>query len=312
MKVLITCPPMLALVETFEPTFNALGWEVTTPTVTQTLSEDELVALVPDHDGWIIGDDPATRAVFQAGSSGRLKAAVKWGIGTDNVDFEACADLAIPICNTPRMFGAEVADIAVGYVIGLARETFFIDREVRNGRWPKPAGISLSGKTAAIVGLGDIGGNVAKRLLAADMRVIGYDPAVPPETISSEIELARWPTNLERADFLVITCALTSSSHHMLNADTFSKSRRGLRVVNVSRGPVIDERALIQALESGAVHSAALDVFEQEPLSMNSSLRQYERCIFGSHNASNTVDAVVRTSDLAIKSLADFFAKVKT
>lgn len=311
MKVLITCPPMLALVEAFGPIFKELGWEVTAPEVTQTLSESELVALVPDHDGWIIGDDPATRAVFQAGWSGRLRAAVKWGIGTDNVDFEACSDLAIPICNTPRMFGAEVADIAVGYVIGLARETFFIDREVRKGKWPKPAGISLAGKTVAIVGLGDIGGNVAKRLLAADMRIIGYDPAVPAGTIASEIELATWPTDLDRADFLVITCALTSSSHHMLNTSAFSKAKRGVRVVNVSRGPVIDEQALIRALESGAVHSAALDVFEQEPLSIDSSLRHFERCIFGSHNASNTADAVVRTSDLAIKKLAEFFAMAR-
>ncbi|WP_435219101.1 phosphoglycerate dehydrogenase [Luminiphilus sp. nBUS_07] len=302
---------MLASVGAFESTFKKLGWEVTAPKVTQTLSEEKLLALLPNHDGWIIGDDPATRAVFQAGRAGRLKAAVKWGIGTDNVDFDACHELEIPISNTPRMFGAEVADIAVGYVIGLARETFFIDREVRKGGWPKPAGISLAGKTVAIVGLGDIGGNVAKRLLAADMHVIGYDPVAPPEAITSEIELAPWPKNLDRADFVVITCALTSSSHHMLDAHTFSKIKQGVRVVNVSRGPVIDEQALIRALESGTVHSAALDVFEQEPLSINSPLRLFESCVFGSHNASNTADAVLRTSELAIEKLAEFFAMVK-
>ena len=94
----------------------------------QTLSVAELKDLVPQHDGWIIGDDPATRAVFEARKARKLKAAVKWGIGVDNVDFSACADLDIPIINTPDMFGAEVADIAMGYVIALARETFQIDR----------------------------------------------------------------------------------------------------------------------------------------------------------------------------------------
>jgi D-3-phosphoglycerate dehydrogenase len=105
----------------------------------QTLSVEELKELVPQHDGWIIGDDPATREVFMAGKAGKLKAAVKWGIGVDNVDFDACKDLGIPIVNTPNMFGGEVADIAVGYVIALARETFQIDDGIRQGSGPSRA-----------------------------------------------------------------------------------------------------------------------------------------------------------------------------
>lgn len=150
MKVLVTCPPMLRMIDEFRPLFLAKGIELTTPNVVQTLSVDELKQLVPQHDGWIIGDDPATRDVFTAGKAGNLKAAVKWGIGVDNVDFAACKELDIPIINTPNMFGGEVADIAVGYVIGLARETFLIDRGVRKGEWLKPAGISLSGKKSSI------------------------------------------------------------------------------------------------------------------------------------------------------------------
>src|SRR3546814_18453260 len=89
-----------------------------------------MVDLLPQYEGWIIGDDPATRRVFEAGKAGKLKAAVKWGIGVDNVDFAACKDLGIPIINTPNMFGGEVADVAVGYVIGLARQLFVIAREI--------------------------------------------------------------------------------------------------------------------------------------------------------------------------------------
>ncbi|MEJ2065806.1 MAG: NAD(P)-dependent oxidoreductase, partial [Reinekea sp.] len=169
MKILVTCPPMLGMIDTFKPLFEEKGIELSAPKVVQTLSVDELKEIVPQHDGWIIGDDPATREVFEAGSKGKLKAAVKWGIGVDNVDFQACKDFNIPIINTPNMFGGEVADIAVGYVIALARETFEIDRGVRNGKWDKPRGISLSGKTVAVVGFGDIGKSTAKRLLAADM-----------------------------------------------------------------------------------------------------------------------------------------------
>ena len=305
MKILVTCPPMLGMIDTFRPLFAEYGVELTAAKVVQTLSVEELKEIVPQHDGWIIGDDPATREVFTAGKAGQLKAAVKWGIGVDNVDFAACKDLGIPIINTPNMFGGEVADTAVGYVIALARETFQIDASVRQGGWPKPRGTSLSGKTVALVGFGDIGKNVAKRLIAADMKIVAYDPSAPDaEGISAE--RAVWPQRIEEADFIVVTCALTPSSRHMLNADVLSKAKDGVRVVNVGRGPIIDEPALEAALKSGKVYSAALDVFEVEPLPTNSYLRTHPRCVFGSHNASNTADAVVRTSELAIARLMEF------
>lgn len=303
MKILVTCPPMLKLIDNFRPLFEARGVELTAPNVVQTLSVEELKELVPQHDGWIIGDDPATREVFEAGKAGRLKAAVKWGIGVDNVDFAACKDLGIPIINTPNMFGGEVADIAVGYVIALARQTFLIDRGVREGKWLKPAGISLAGKKVALIGFGDIGRSVAKRLLAADMQIVAYDPGFSPADGLAAVEHAPWPARIEEADFIVVTCALTKSSYHMLNADVLSRVKQGVRVVNVARGPIIDEPALIAAIEHGVVHSAALDVFEEEPLPLSSVLHKYERCIFGSHNASNTVDAVDRTSRIAIEKL---------
>ncbi len=157
MKILVTCPPMLGMIESFRYLFAERGIELSAPNVVQTMSVDELKEIVPQHDSWIIGDDPATREVFEAGKAGNLKAAVKWGIGVDNVDFDACKDLDIPIINTPDMFGREVADVAMGYVIALARETFEIDRAVRKGEWIKPRGVSLSGKTVALVGFGDIG-----------------------------------------------------------------------------------------------------------------------------------------------------------
>lgn len=306
MKVLVTCPPMLRMIDSFRPIFAEKGVELTAPNVVQTLSVEELKVLVPQHDGWIIGDDPANHEVFEAGRTGNLKAAVKWGIGVDNVDFAACKALNIPITNTPNMFGGEVADIAVGYVIGLARQTFLIDRGVRNGEWPKPAGISLSGKTVALLGFGDIGRNVAKRLLACDMNVIAYDPGYIEHDGLEAVKPMRWPEGVENADFIVVTCALTASSRHMVNAETLAKAKPGVRVVNVARGPVVDEKALLNALVAGQVHSAALDVFEDEPLPMSSSLREHPLCILGSHNASNTSDAVIRTSHIAISKLFEF------
>ena len=306
MKILVTCPPMLGMIDAFRPIFEQYSVELTAAKVLQTLSVEELKKLVPQHDGWIIGDDPATREVFEAGHEGRLMAAVKWGIGVDNVDFAACRDLGIPVTNTPGMFGREVADIAVGYVIALARETFRIDKEVRQGQWPKPRGISLAGKTVALVGYGDIGKNTAKRLLAADMKIVAYDPVAVDSPELNAVERAVWPQRIDEADFIIVTCSLIPGSFHMVNADVFAKAKSGVRVVNVGRGPVIEESSLEAALESGKVYSAALDVFEVEPLPMDSYLHTHSRCIFGSHNASNTTDAVARTSEIAINKLLGF------
>ncbi|MCP9773648.1 phosphoglycerate dehydrogenase [Synechococcus sp. Tobar12-5m-g] len=297
---------MLGMIDNFQPLFQHHGWEVTIAKVVQTLSVEDLIDLLPHHDGWIIGDDPATRAVFDAGKTGRLRAAVKWGIGVDNVDFAACKELGITITNTPNMFGAEVADIAMGYIIALARETFLIDAGVRQGQWPKPRGISLSGKTVALVGYGDIGKHAAKRMLVAGMNVIAYDPMAPDSAELPSVVRASWPERLDEADFIVVTCALTQSSRHMVNDETLAKAKMGVRVVNVGRGPVIHEVALMAALESGQVYSAALDVFEDEPLPKDSLLRTHPRCVFGSHNASNTSDAVARTSAIAIEKLNEF------
>ena len=226
-RILVTCPPMLGMLPAFLAPAKELGLELVPAEVTQTLTESQLIDLLPQFDGWIIGDDPATREVFEAGKAGSLKAAVKWGIGVDNVDFEACRSLEIPIINTPGMFGREVADVAVGYVISLARHTFEIDRGVRAGGWPKPCGISLAGRKAAIIGYGDIGRNTARRLIAADMQVIAYDPFVDKNTIESGVTLKIFPDDLGEADFVVVNCALSKSSYHMLDASAFEKMLDG-------------------------------------------------------------------------------------
>jgi D-3-phosphoglycerate dehydrogenase len=307
MKVLITCPPMLGQLAEFLPIFEEAGIEVIAPKVVQILSEEELLELVPTVDGWIIGDDQATERIFRAGKAGKLKAAVKWGIGVDNVDFKACKELGIPIINTPMMFGAEVATIAVSYVLGLARQTYYIDREVRAGNWVKPAGMSLAGHTVALVGFGDIGKATARFLKAFDMHINVYDPfAKRTEEDEEAYRFLNFPEELENADFVVSTCALTPATKHLINAESIQRMKDGVRIVNVSRGPIVDEAALLEGLKSGKVHSAGLDVFKTEPLPMDSELRSFDRCIFGTHNGSNTIQGVRRASHQAIRSMFEF------
>lgn len=307
MKVLITCPPMLKAIDQLRHLFEEKGIELLTPNVVQVLTEEELMELVPTVDAWIIGDDPATERVFTAGKNGKLKAAVKWGVGVDNVDFKACEKLGIPIENTPRMFGNEVADMAMAYFTGLLRDSYYVDREVRKGNWIKPPGMSSIDKTVALIGLGDIGLAVARRLKGFDVTVTAYDPFSKLDAASAGVnQILSFPEGLADADFVITTCALTPSSYHMINAETIALMKDGVKIINVARGPLIDEQALIAALKSGKVSAAGLDVFEIEPLPAFSELRSFEQCIFGTHNGSNTKEAVIRASHKAIEILFRF------
>jgi D-3-phosphoglycerate dehydrogenase len=303
---------MLGMFEQFVEPAKKLGLELVPANTTQVLTEQELMELLPEYDGWIIGDDPATKQVFEAAKSGKLKAAVKWGIGVDNVDFDACKNLNIPIINTPNMFGTEVADVAIGYLLGLARQTFLIDREIRlNNGWPKPAGMSVTGKTIGVVGYGDIGYNVAKRLMGFDVNVIAYDPGVEGSRGLDYVERCAWPEKLNELDFLIFTCALNKHNYHMLNQETLSQLKHSAQVINVARGPLIKESDLITALQTNQIKAAALDVFEVEPLPKSSPLRDMPQCVFGSHNGSNTKEGVIRASHKALEEMTKFLKETQ-
>lgn len=307
-NILVTCPPMLGMIEDFEADFAHHGLALTAATVTQTMSEQELIGLVPNYDGWIIGDDPASSRVLEAGAAGNLRAIVKWGVGVDNVDFKAAKRLQLQSANTPGVFGKEVADLAMNYLSGLARHSFRIDREVRNaGAWPKYAGVSLAGKKVGLVGFGDIGKNTAKRLRAAEMDLFIYDPHYRRQDDIDATHLI-WPAGLEDMDFLVFTAPLNLQTYHMLDHSVASRLKIGVRIVNVGRGPLIEEAALVEGLYDGRIHSVALDVFENEPLAPDSPLRVFPDNIFGSHNASNTIDAVVRVSRQTIAMMSDMLS----
>ena len=157
MKVLLTCPPMINQINNLQEEIKKYDFEIFIPEFTAIMSENELCKIIGNYDAWIIGDDPCTEKVIKAGKKGKLKALVKWGVGVDNVDFDACKKYGIPVTNTPGMFGEEVSDIALNYLLTLTRETHIINKKVREGIWYKPAGRTLTNRKVALVGFGDIG-----------------------------------------------------------------------------------------------------------------------------------------------------------
>ena len=330
MKVLITCPPMIKQIEKFEPLFKKHNLEYVCPKFEQVLSEEELIKLVPNYDGWIIGDDPATRKVFEAGSKDKLKAAVKWGVGTDNIDFKACKDLGIPITNIPNVFGEEVSDVAIGMLLNLTRKLHLIDLETKNGNWIKPCGESLTGKKVCLIGFGDIGKCTARKLLAFNLDVWVSDPAYSKiqgkiksnyghgndskelttllESMNN-INIDTLENCLNEADYIIVTCALNKNTHYLINKDNIMKSKKGVKIINVARGPVVKEDDVVELLEKGFIEAVGFDVFETEPLPIDSKLRKFNQNIFGSHNGSNTLEGVIRTSEIAITKLKHFLCQ---
>jgi D-3-phosphoglycerate dehydrogenase len=310
LAVLVTCPPMQASAADWRSRFDALGIEVGLPSVVQQLSPAQLIGLLPDYDGMIAGDDPLNAAVLR--SAARLRVVSKWGIGVDSIDLRAAAELGIRVTNTPDTFGEEVADVAIGYLVMLARQLHRIDRSVRSGAWEKPQGASLAGRTLGIVGLGSIGRALARRGRAMGMRVIGHDvdAATGRRAIGEGIEVVDLEQLLGEADVISLHCPLTDQNRHMINESRLARMRPGSYLINTARGSLIDEKALIAALQAGRLAGAALEVFEEEPLSATSPLTGMDNVILGSHNASNTAEAVARVNELAIDNVLRGMAEV--
>lgn len=304
MLALIACRQMQDCFEAFRARFDELGIEYALPAVVQQMTEDDLLPIIAEFDGMIAGDDHLTSRVLS--QARRLKIVSKWGIGTDAIDLAAAERLGIRVTNTPGVFGDDVADVAAGYIVMLARRLHLIDASVKQGGWLKHRGTLLSGATLGIYGLGSIGRAVARRGHGFGMRVTGYD--VAPESLrcaaDSGIEVLGAVEDLFRvSQFLVLCAPATAQTWHAVNARTLALMPAGGYLVNVSRGQLIDEDALADALAADHLAGAALDVFEHEPLPGDSRLREFPGCIFGSHNGSNTEQGVLRASERAVENL---------
>jgi D-3-phosphoglycerate dehydrogenase / 2-oxoglutarate reductase len=302
LRIVVTCPPMQRTAAEWLPSLTSRGIAVEIPPVTQHVSREDLERLLPECDAIIAGDEPLDRALLERAGS-RLRVISRWGVGIDNIDLVAARELGIEVRNTPAVFADEVADVAIGYMLMLTRHLHEIDAGVRAGEWPKPQGVSLSGKTLGIIGLGSIGRAVATRGLAMGMTVVGIDPepAVLAVAEGLGVRVGLVDEVFEVADVLSLNCPLTPETRHIANADRIGQMKPDAYLVNTARGPLVDEAALVAALTAGRLAGAALDVFENEPLSTDSPLRTLPNVILGSHNASNTAEAVSRVNRLAIE-----------
>jgi len=304
MRLLVTCGHLQRNIERYRADIEATGVELVVPPLTaQQFSASDMKKFIADVDTVIAGDDIIDGEVLAVGKANRLKAVIKWGIGTDSIDKDAARRLGLPVYNTPGAFSDEVADLALGLLLALVRHIPQIDAKIRDGAWPRYEGTSLTGKTVGIVGLGGIGRAIAVRCKAFGMSVTGSDVMVLPEAEAKALSLSQRSLEdiLAVSDIIILACNLTAENRHMIDEAALRRVKPGAVLVNVARGPLVDEQALIAALRSGHLGGAALDVFETEPLPENSPLREFPNCIFGSHGGSSTAEAIDRINRLTIE-----------
>lgn len=301
--ILVTCRQMQVELPRHRERLERLGYEVIAPDLgdRQQFTAAELLNYSPRLVGIIAGDDELNREFF-AGSP-QLKTVVRWGIGMDSVDRDAAGEFGVNVRNTPGVFANEVADAAFGYILNLARGFIGVDAAVRRGEWPKYEGVTLAGNRLGIVGIGAIGCEIARRARGFNMEVAAFDPFV--ESTAHEVAMVDLDTLLSTSRFIVLACPLTFETFHLIDAGRLALVRADSYLINVARGPVVLESDLIDALKAERLRGAALDVFETEPLPMDSELRSLPGVVLGAHNASNTREGVARASGYAVDFLLE-------
>jgi D-3-phosphoglycerate dehydrogenase / 2-oxoglutarate reductase len=314
-RIAVTCLHLQRHFEKFRPLFEKHSITAELPKVLgQQLGAEEIRHILPGMATIIAGDDVVDREALREAKRQGLKGVIKWGVGTDSIDKIAAKELGIPVFNTPGVFGEEVADLAFSYLLLLTRGLHSMDRSVREGGWLKVEGRSLHAMTAGIIGLGSIGRAIARRCAACGMRVIGYDPATIDAQMLNQSSIIQKSFNdvLTEADVVILACSLLPETHHLINASSLGLMKQGGLLINVGRGPLVDEAALVQALKTGKISGAGLDVFEIEPLPANSALRKFDSCVFGTHNGSNTRDAVERVNQMTVEIALDLLGFEKS
>ncbi|HBF41055.1 MAG TPA: hypothetical protein DDW19_04590 [Anaerolineaceae bacterium] len=262
-----------------------------------TITADELLKVVGEYDALIVrGRTKVTAAVLDAGT--RLKVVGRAGVGVDNIDLAAAKAHGVTVVNSPMATSVAVAELTMGLMLSAVREIARADAGLKAGKWLKKEleGTELMGKTLGVIGFGRIGAAVAKRAAAFDMTIAGYDPLIPSDEIKKR---GGQPMSLEEllkvSDFITMHLPLTADTRNMLDAKAFELMKKGVYIICAARGGVIDEAALLEALNSGKVAGAALDVFATEPPGQT-DLVVHPRVVGTPHIGAQTVEAQTRAA----------------
>lgn len=290
--ILLSAPYMLPFIDRFKPVFDHFKCELILPVVNERLEEEHILAYAGQFDGAICGDDRYTARVLQA-CSPRLKVIAKWGTGVDSIDRAACDQLGIQLRNTLNAFTVPVADSVLGYILAFARQQPWMDRAIKTGEWKKIPGRALSESTLGVIGVGNIGKAVLKRASAFGMTLLGNDIVPIPSDFLSEFQVSSVPLAelARRSDFISVNCDLNPTSKHLVNQELLDQMKPNAVLINTARGPIVNEQHLVSALLEKKIAGAALDVFEDEPIPLNSPLLKMDNVMLAPHNSNSSPTA---------------------
>lgn len=272
------------------------------------LKNEELQAIIGDYDALIVRSTAkVTKEIIE--KANKLKVIGRAGIGVDNVDVSAATEKGIIVMNTPQGNALAAAEHTIALMFAAARKISIGDRTMKQGKWEKKAlmGIEVYGKTLGVIGIGNIGLIVAEKALALGMRVISYDPFVPREFAEKKgIELVDFDTLLKESDFITAHVPLVKETRNLINKDAIAKMKKGVIILNVARGPIVNEKDLLDALEKGHVSCAALDVFDEEPPLKDNPLVLSDKTVCTPHLGASTKEAQDKVAIDIANQIVDF------
>lgn len=265
---------------------------------------DNLIGSLQDCVGCIAGSEPYSPQVIAACT--KLRVIARTGVGFDAVHLPSCDVARVVVATTPGVNHHAVAEHTIAMLMGLARGFPQRDRDVRNGHWGREAFPRVMGRTLGLVGLGRIGRAVATRARGLGLNVLAFDPFPNREFAEQwQIELTSLDDLLSRSDFVSLHLPMDPSVKHLINADSLRRMKRGAVVINTARGALVDEAALCDALRSGHLHGAGLDVFEKEPLPLGSPLFKLDNVLLCGHLAGLDQESQHDTLEMSAQTIVD-------
>lgn len=259
-----------------------------------------------DVDALIVGVDKVSAKVID--QAPKLKVIAKHGVGLDNIDIDAATQKGLVVTNAPGSNSEAVADLTIGLLLAVTRQIPLADRGIRQQGWPRLKGPEVWRKTLGIIGLGRIGKGVALRAKGFQMRILVFDPYADPEFAGREnIEITTLDNLLKESDFVTVNAPLTESTRNLLSSDKLQLMKKGSYLINTARGELIDEKALIEALQEGRIAGAALDAFVNEPLG-DSPLLHMDNVILTPHLGAYSYEAGTNMSRMAAEAVCDILA----
>ena len=294
-KILISAIPLVPIFKKYKKFFDTKKYSIDLKKTDQYLNENQLLKIIDKYHGVICGDDEFSKRVLMKASN--LKVISKWGTGINSIDLNFAKIKKIKVLNTPSAFSYSVATMAIGMILSYFRKIIDNHNLIKKNKWPKLQGETLNNKKIGVIGVGNIGKKIFEMLSGFETINYANDLKIINRSFLKRYKIKQVSKKkiFRESDILITASDLNKSSYHLLNKKTLKLIKKNVLIVNISRGSLIDNNALIKFLKKNPHSGACLDVFEDEPLKRNSKFLSLKNCILTSHNAFNTYYEVEKT-----------------